>query len=95
MFPGDGDADDPAEVWNCRCTMRDHIVGFMDANGDVHYIDYERDKTLRDREIEGEKERRSEQRQVVNGKELTDIWERRESLYDFEIDDILIMAMDL
>lgn len=37
MYPGDGKG--PAEeVWNCRCTMRDHIVGFKKADGNISYV---------------------------------------------------------
>ena len=40
MYPGDfeGDDVDPSEVWNCRCSMRDHIVGFRRADGSISYI---------------------------------------------------------
>jgi len=39
MYPGDTDPSvDPSEVWNCRCSMRDHIVGFRRADGSISYI---------------------------------------------------------
>lgn len=58
MCPGDPDCDDPSEVWNCRCSMRDHIVGFRKADGSISYIERQRDETLHDEQIEEEKERR-------------------------------------
>lgn len=37
MFPGDGKG--PAEeVWQCRCTMTDHIIGFRRADGSISYV---------------------------------------------------------
>ena len=53
MFPGDGDGP-PEEVWNCRCTMRDHIVGFVNSEGDIVYIERERDETTHDIQIQNE-----------------------------------------
>lgn len=57
MYPGDPNGD-PAEVYNCRCTMRTHIVGFMSDDGSISEIDFEREETLHDRQMEEEKERR-------------------------------------
>ena len=54
MFPADGSGA-PEEVWNCRCTMRDHIVGFTNENGDIVYIEGERDKTQHGEQVEAEK----------------------------------------
>lgn len=39
MYPGDPDADDPGEVYNCRCSMETVILGFMDADGNINYVD--------------------------------------------------------
>lgn len=38
MYPGDPDGEDPSEIWNCRCSMKDHIVGFRRADGSISYI---------------------------------------------------------
>jgi hypothetical protein len=57
QYPGDGNG--PAdEVWNCRCSVRTNIIGFMRSDGSVSKIDYERKSTLHDRQMEEEKERR-------------------------------------
>lgn len=59
-FPGDPNGP-PEEVWNCRCSMRDHIVGFRRPDGSISYIDHERDDTMHDRQISEEVERRKEE----------------------------------
>ena len=56
-FPGDPSGD-PSEVYNCRCTMVDRIVGFRRADGSISYIDAERDSTTHDKQIDEERERR-------------------------------------
>lgn len=58
MYPGDpGGA--PETVYNCRCTMVSHVVGF-ERNGKVATVDYEAEPTLHDRQIEAEEKRRAE-----------------------------------
>ena len=57
-FPGDP-AGDPETVYNCRCSIRDHIIGFMRDDGSVSYIDYERRETLHDKQIAQERKERS------------------------------------
>ena len=57
MFPGDGNG--PAdEVWNCRCSMKDHIIGFKKPDGSISYVDYKPNSTMHDDQIEAEKKRR-------------------------------------
>ena len=57
QFPGDGNG--PAEeVWQCRCTMTDRIIGFKRADGSISYVDYDRDKTLHNEQMADEKEKR-------------------------------------
>ena len=58
MFPGDPDCDDPGEVLNCRCSMRTHIVGFRRADGSISKVNYGRDETTHDAQIQAEKEER-------------------------------------
>lgn len=57
MYPADPSGD-PAEVYNCRCSMRDHIVGFRRADGSISYVGAERDDTTHERQMEEEKKRR-------------------------------------
>lgn len=58
-YPADPDGDE-SEVYNCRCTMRDHIVGFRKA-GRIEYIGQARDDTMHARQIEQEREAREKQ----------------------------------
>ena len=53
MYPADPSGD-PAEVYNCRCSMRDHIVGFRRADGSISYVGAERDTTSHAGKIEDE-----------------------------------------
>lgn len=57
MYPGDPNGD-ASEVWNCRCSMRDHIVGFRRADGSISYVDHDHDTTTHDEQMDEEKERR-------------------------------------
>lgn len=57
MHPGDTSGD-PSEVYNCRCSMRTHIIGFRRKDGSISRVNYNRDRTLHDDQIEKEKERR-------------------------------------
>ena len=57
MFPADPDGDDE-QVWNCRCSMRTHIVGFRNSDGSVSKVEHERDKTTHADQMAEEKGRR-------------------------------------
>lgn len=57
MYPADPSGD-PEEVWNCRCTMRDRIVGFRRADGTISEVGYDHDNSRHERQMEEEKERR-------------------------------------
>lgn len=58
MFPGDGRG--PAEeVWNCRCSMGDKIIGFRKSDGSISYVKHDGDRTLHEEQMEAEKRRRS------------------------------------
>ena len=41
MFPGDPSGD-PSTVYNCRCSIKDKIIGFEREDGSISYVDYER-----------------------------------------------------
>lgn len=56
-YPADPDGDE-SEVYNCRCSMRDHIVGFRRADGRIQYIGRERDTTMHNPQIATEKAKR-------------------------------------
>lgn len=58
-YPGDPSA--AAEtVYNCRCSMKTHIIGFRKADGSISYVDFEDDEeSLHEREIEAERRVRS------------------------------------
>lgn len=51
MFPGDGKG--PAEeVWMCRCSMSSHILGFKRDDGTISEVQYDRDRTLHEEQME-------------------------------------------
>jgi len=51
MFPGDGHG--PAEeVWMCRCAMGGHILGFKRGDGSVSRVNYTRDTTTHESQME-------------------------------------------
>lgn len=57
MYPGDpGGA--PESVYNCRCALTTHIVGFQRADGSISYVDYEGEPDAHDAAMEKERERR-------------------------------------
>ena len=58
-YPGDP-AGDPATVYNCRCTMVTHIIGFKKADGSISKVKYDKDRTIHDEQMEAEKERRAD-----------------------------------
>lgn len=60
MFPADGKG--PAEeVWMCRCTMTDHIIGFRRKDGSISKVGRGRDATLHDTQMFNEMTRRMAQ----------------------------------
>lgn len=77
MYPGDPGAD-PANVYNCRCSMRSHVVGF--AWNQESKEDVIEEKTIDDVQVEHE---------VVNGKDISQTWTRRSDQFDFEIEDVI------
>lgn len=60
-YPGDPDGD-PSEVWNCRCTMTTHIIGFMRRDGSISYVnEVDSKQKLHDKQMNEERERREEE----------------------------------
>lgn len=54
MFPGDGKGPSE-EVWNCRCAMSDHIIGFRRKDGSISEVKYKGEETLHDKQIRAQK----------------------------------------
>lgn len=57
MYPGDPDAE-PQTVWNCRCSMRSHIIGVRGKDGEITPIEDMHESGLHQEQIEAERERR-------------------------------------
>ena len=91
MYPGDSTAD-PANVWNCRCTMVSQIKGFERNPADLSLrpyhklgsMSYEEWKEAHRKKKEGEKGHA-----VVNGRDISHTWNRRPDQFDFAIEDII------
>lgn len=91
MYPGDSAAD-PANVWNCRCTMVSQIKGFERNPADLNLrpyhklgsMTYEEWKEAHRKKKEGE-----QSRAVVNGRDISHTWNRRPEQFDFAIEDII------
>ena len=97
MYPGDPDAD-PANVWNCRCTLvyvypeypnsmerRDNETG--ENVGDMTYREWEEMK--RGEEAEPIDTPEPTSRTTVDGTDISTTWERRPDKFDFEINDVI------
>jgi len=62
MFPGDP-AGDPDEVWDCRCSMEEVTIGFIDDEGSTHLVDRSlHEDTWHSSEVEREIQRRAEKK---------------------------------
>ena len=57
MYPGDPDAE-PQTTWNCRCSMRSHILGVRGKDGEVTPIPDMHESGLHQEQIEAEREKR-------------------------------------
>lgn len=91
MYPGDSTAD-PANVWNCRCTMVSQIKGFERNPADLSLrpyhklgsMSYEEWKEAHRKKKEGE-----QSHTVINGRDISRTWNRRPDQFDFAIEDII------
>lgn len=59
MYPADPEAEG-YEVYNCRCTLMTHVVGFKRADGSVKMIDYEPLESRHKRQIRKERQSRED-----------------------------------
>ena len=58
MFPGDASGE-PAEIWNCRCSIASKIVGFRKADGSISKVaDVEEPESAHEKQIKEEREKR-------------------------------------
>lgn len=84
MCPGDPNCSDTSEVWNCRCSMRTRIVGFMRSDGSVSQVAGDRGETVHDRQMAEEKERRGVKEEKQEEKE-----EKREEKEEKTLEQVL------
>lgn len=95
-YPGDP-MGAPESVYNCRCAMTTHVIGFRNEDGSIRMIDYETEgESLHESQMDTERSRRSKDGQpvtpvhvIVQGKDITGTWKRRFDEFDFEIEDVI------
>lgn len=95
LYPGDPDAE-PEMIYNCRCTLVTEIPGIQynderydEKLGDMTYEEWKHAKDRQPKEeVKEEKKEVSEKRVVIDGKDISQEWERR-SEFDFEINDVI------
>lgn len=69
-YPGDPNGD-PSEVYNCRCSMRTHIIGFRRADGSISEVNYDRDDTMHNEQMEEEKMARQEFKEKLSEEKVS------------------------
>ena len=88
MYPGDPDAE-PETVWNCRCSMRSHIIGVRGKDGEITPIADMHESGLHQEQIEAEREKRgleepekiaAEEKKEEQPKEFPEIKTRAEAM---------------
>ena len=98
-YPGDPSGD-PADVYNCRCTMITIYPEYSDGRGDRWHREedlgedfdeeeYERWKLGANKKEEKKTVEAQTRSKVVEGKDISATWNRRKAEFDFEIEDIL------
>lgn len=91
MYPGDSTAD-PANVWNCRCTMVAQIKGFERNPADLSLRPYHKLGSMSYEEWKEAHRKKKEDEKghaVVNGRDISHTWNRRPDQFDFAIEDII------
>lgn len=87
-YPGDMSGD-PAEVYNCRCTLIADVKGSKVSE----YLEEQRkDFSLEGQDYNEWKNRHTSTNNesgVVNGHDITNTWKRRSNSFDFEIEDVI------
>lgn len=81
-YPGDPEGK-PWEIYNCRCTLVAAIEGFDDSAEERY------SKLPKGLSYEEWKRGIITANKIVNGKDITGTWERREDKFDFEIEDVI------
>ena len=85
MYPGDPDAE-PQTTWNCRCSMRSHILGVRGKDGEITPIEDMHESGLHQEQIEAEREKRgmeepaAEEKKEEQPKEFPEIKTRAEAM---------------
>ena len=92
-YPGDPQAH-PSMVYNCRCTMVGDIEDYPATYNRYDNINGKPIKNMSYKEWEEAKTVTSANQTkllngIVNGKDISETWKRREDQFDFEIEDII------
>lgn len=96
-YPADPSGE-PEEVYNCRCSMRTEIVGFRRADGSISMVDYERDDTMHEGQMDKERNRRGIEPKDIGkitnkfGKEI--LFDFNNDKHDKQIDILKILSSD-